>query len=139
MRPKQTPMRALCASVLALAAAPAAAETYLYDALGRLLVVVRDDGSQSTYTYDPADNRLTLVLAGASGGGCSAGVSLQGQSGGSNLSGGPGNDTLTGGVTGPDTMTGGACADRFAFPTVPYQPATVTDFTVGTDKIDVSA
>jgi YD repeat-containing protein len=42
-------------------AAPAHAETYEYDALGRLTKVTFDDGSTITYTYDENGNRVTVV------------------------------------------------------------------------------
>ena len=63
---------------------------------------------------------------------------LTGQSGGSNLAGGPGGDTLIASTSGPDTMTGGGGGDHFEFDTVPWQAATITDFTEGQDKLDVS-
>jgi Ca2+-binding RTX toxin-like protein len=67
-----------------------------------------------------------------------SGQVLTGQSGGSNLAGGSGDDTLIGGTSGPDTMTGAAGADHFQFNTVPWQGDTITDFTHGVDRIDVS-
>jgi Ca2+-binding RTX toxin-like protein len=66
-----------------------------------------------------------------------AGQTLQGQAGGSNLKGGAGDDTLIGGV-GPDTMTGAGGADHFVYQSAPWQGGQITDFTNGTDKIDVS-
>lgn len=63
---------------------------------------------------------------------------LTAQSGGSNLVGGSGDDTLNAG-TGPDTLTGAAGADRFVFHQLPWTAGHITDFTHGTDKIDMSA
>lgn len=68
----------------------------------------------------------------------SGGQVLRGQDGGSNLQGGSGDDTLIGG-SGPDTMTGGGGGDHFAWNAVPYSPGHVTDFTDGTDRLDLSA
>lgn len=42
-------------------AAPAHAETYEYDALGRLTKVTFDDGSTITYVYDENGNRVSVV------------------------------------------------------------------------------
>jgi YD repeat-containing protein len=42
----------------ALAGAGVATETYTYDALGRLRKVQSPDGTQATYDFDPAGNRL---------------------------------------------------------------------------------
>lgn len=41
-------------------------QTYSYDALGRLVSVVRSNGTSSTYAYDPAGNRSQVVLVGQS-------------------------------------------------------------------------
>jgi Ca2+-binding RTX toxin-like protein len=64
-------------------------------------------------------------------------VVLTAQSGGSNLTGGSGDDTLNAG-TGPDTLTGAGGADRFVFHQLPWNAGHITDFTHGTDKIDVA-
>jgi Ca2+-binding RTX toxin-like protein len=68
----------------------------------------------------------------------SGGQTLQAQDGGSTLVGGSGNDTLIG-AHGPDQMTGNAGADHFVFNEVPWQGAQITDFTPGTDKIDLTS
>jgi YD repeat-containing protein len=51
-----------------IGAAPASAQTvtYNYDALGRLIEVQRPDGSKTTYAYDAADNRTSVVSTAAS-------------------------------------------------------------------------
>lgn len=75
--------------------------------------------------------------------GDSKGNVLAGLDGNDKISGGGGNDTLVGGL-GRDIMSGGAGSDRFVFNAVPESgttPATrdvITDFTHGTDKIDLS-
>jgi hypothetical protein len=57
---------------------------------------------------------------------------------GSTLTGGAGADTLNA-SQGSDVLTGGAGADRFVWNKEPWSPADVTDFSVGTDKLDLSA
>ena len=62
------------------------------------------------------------------------------------LYGGSGSDTITGnanddriyGGVGADTLSGNAGADTFYYLTLADRGDTITDFTVGTDKIDVS-
>lgn len=56
-----------------LTAAPALASetiTYSYDALGRLIKAAHggsvNNGQQTTYTQDPADNRNNVTVGGAS-------------------------------------------------------------------------
>jgi len=67
-----------------------------------------------------------------------AGSVLTAQDGGSNLVGGAGDDTLIAGH-GPDTLTGAGGADVFRFGSVPWSAGHVTDFTPGTDQLDLSA
>ncbi len=67
---------------------------------------------------------------------------LNGGTGNDTLNGGAGNDTLSGGA-GKDVLTGGAGKDVFAFTNVTDSSGanqdTITDFTRGVDKIDLSA
>jgi hypothetical protein len=57
---------------------------------------------------------------------------------GDSLIGGAGNDTLNAGQ-GPDTLTGGAGGDAFVYARLPWNAGHATDFTVGTDRLDLSA
>ncbi len=71
---------------------------------------------------------------------------LNGRSGGDRLEGGAGNDKLTGGGgadvliggAGNDTLKGGGGADLFTFDAFGFGVDRITDFTNGTDKIDLS-
>lgn len=66
MRLRSVAMLTLGAGVLALAgAAPALADSYTYDALGRLVTVQTDNGSTITYTYDAAGNRTAMNVTGS--------------------------------------------------------------------------
>ena len=70
------------------------------------------------------------------------GCTLKGGGGRDTLVGGAGNDTLIGG-TGIDTLTGGGGADTFVFAAGDSSAASgqhdlITDFTSGTDQIDLS-
>lgn len=47
-----------------LVAGMAIADTYNYDALGRLTNVTRADGSTTTYVYDAAGNRTSTTTSG---------------------------------------------------------------------------
>jgi Ca2+-binding RTX toxin-like protein len=67
-----------------------------------------------------------------------AGLVLTSSKYGDVLTGGRSADTLTAGQ-GPDILTGGAGADVFVFKAVPWSAGHVTDFTVGQDKLDLSA
>jgi len=62
---------------------------------------------------------------------------IKGEKGADTISGGSGNDYLFGGI-GKDTLTGGTGTDYFYFDTAldgTYNVDTITDFTVGVDKI----
>jgi YD repeat-containing protein len=56
---------ALAGLVASLLGRTASAQTYTYDALGRLTQVTNSDGSTVTYSYDPAGNRTQVVRAAA--------------------------------------------------------------------------
>lgn len=63
MRKKLIRMIAACGGLLiVLGAGEAAADTYTYDALGRLTQVVTSSGVTITYAYDAADNRVTMTV-----------------------------------------------------------------------------
>src|SRR5262249_33348488 len=80
---------------------------------------------------------LTLIgTASQTGNGNSLNNILTSNDAGSKLSGGDGNDILIGGH-GADTLTGGAGTDIFQFDHVPASAGHVTDFTVGTDRLDL--
>jgi beta-glucanase (GH16 family) len=57
---------------------------------------------------------------------------------GSVLTGGAGADTLTASM-GNDTLAGGAGADSFVFAKEPWSPVHITDFQLGTDRLDLTA
>jgi hypothetical protein len=56
---------------------------------------------------------------------------------GSTVNGTAGDDTINA-SQGPDVLTGGAGADAFVWAAQPWSPAHVTDFAVGTDRLDLS-
>jgi hypothetical protein len=74
----------------------------------------------------------------AGGSGPASGQALTSNYPGSSLTGGAGADTLTA-SEGLDTLTGGGGADVFAFPKEPWAPIHIADFTLGTDRLDLSS
>jgi len=90
-------------------------------------------GGAGNDTLDGGNGNDTLL----GGGGTNT---LLGGAGNDTLIGGAGNDILSGG-TGNDTLTGGAGADTFIFTALDvktYTTDTITDFTRGQDKLDLS-
>jgi len=101
------------------------------------------DGSETGNDSIDGGNGADLVFAGAGADTVSGGNgadSIEGGAGDDTLSGGAGNDTLVGGA-GNDTLVGGAGSDIFVYRAASDSPAsdTITDFTQGPDKIDLSA
>jgi S-layer protein len=99
-----------------------------FDASG----VVGDDATDT-------DGNLAVVFASAN---VTAGavVTITGGAGNDLLAGSAANDTITGGA-GNDNLTGGAGTDTFVFGATALANGddTVTDFTSGTDRLDLSA
>ena len=121
-------------------------------------------GSTGTITFAGGGTKMTeLDMSGVSGataftasatntaaagftlkGGAKAST-LTGFTGADTIVGGAGKDTITGGV-GQDTLTGGAAADTFVFAANATgavvssltKPDTITDFTSGTDKLNIT-
>ena len=101
------------------------------------------DSVRSFVDWTLGANLENLTLLGTknlNGSGNSLNNTLTGNGGNNTFSGGTGNDFLDG-ASGNDTLTGGADADTFAF-TTPLNALrnidTVTDFSSGTDKIQLS-
>ena len=61
-----TVLLSLCCLLIILPAS-SYAETYSYDAAGRLTGVIYDDSSSIIYTYDAAGNRLSRIVAASAG------------------------------------------------------------------------
>jgi Ca2+-binding RTX toxin-like protein len=101
------------------------------------LVTTLDNVSPAGLTW--AEIGGSASSGGSGGGSGAAGQSLSGNDqSASNLTGGAGNDTLTAEHR-ADVLTGAGGADVFHFEVLPWSPGHVTDFTVGTDRLDLSA
>jgi Ca2+-binding RTX toxin-like protein len=87
-------------------------------------------------TVQTATATGVIVNDDAAGGGAGQVITSPGPN--STLSGGAGDDTINA-SQGGDVLTGGAGADRFAFANEPWSPDRITDFALGTDKLDLSA
>lgn len=102
------------AALLSAAASAAAAQTFGYDALGRLVSVTHASGS-AAYAYDDADNRTQLTVVGpapsqapvtlAAGPASSAGRGDEGDSGG-------GRATAAGSLVASELVVAGAATSR---------------------------
>jgi serralysin len=85
----------------------------------------------------PADLTASALLS-PSGASAPAGLVLTSTGYSSTLAGGGGADTLNAGQ-GPDVLTGGAGADHFVFGATPWNSGHITDFTPGSDVLDLRA
>ncbi|MFN7255206.1 MAG: bluetail domain-containing putative surface protein, partial [Microcystis sp.] len=100
------------------------------------------DTVQAAISYTLPNNVENLLLTGTgnlNGAGNGLNNQITGNSGNNNLNGAAGNDTLNG-AAGIDTLTGGTGTDIFIFQFSQSTSAAldrVTDFAIGTDKIDL--
>jgi Ca2+-binding RTX toxin-like protein len=85
----------------------------------------------------PAFN-VTVAAASASQAGGGQGEDIVSPGPGSTVTGTAGADTIHA-SQGPDVITGGGGADVIAFHDLPWNSGHITDFVVGTDKLDLSA
>ena len=115
-------------------------DTYVVDNVGDVVTEAAGAGTdtvQSSITYTLGANLENLILTGA------AAISGTGNDLNNVIKGNGANNTLTGGL-GSDTLTGGLGNDIFKYKTVadsafgPLNRDTITDFTLGVDKLDLS-
>ncbi len=120
-------------------------DTYTVNNAGDLVIEALNQGTdtvQASIAYTLANNVENLLLTGTvnlNGTGNGLNNQITGNSGNNNLNGAAGNDTLNG-AAGVDTLTGGTGTDIFIFQFGQSTSAAldrVTDFAIGTDKIDL--
>lgn len=63
MRNVRAVLFACCLALSASSPAFAGTDTFFYDALGRVIAVIHANGTSTSYTYDAAGNRKTVVTA----------------------------------------------------------------------------
>ncbi len=129
-------------------------DTYTVNNAGDLVIEALNQGTdtvQASISYTLPNNVENLLLTGTgnlNGAGNALNNQITGNSGNNNLNGAAGIDTLIGGAgndslngaAGRDTLTGGLGADIFIFQFGQSTAAArdrVTDFAIGTDKIDL--
>jgi Ca2+-binding RTX toxin-like protein len=112
-------------------------DALVYDSWAKigLLTSFGTDGSGRLYAMTVDGRLFRLTPTAATGDGADR---LSGGEGDDQLFGGYGSDTLDGGA-GTDVLSGGLSVDVFVYATVPTVAGRVTDFTVGSDKLDVAA
>ncbi len=120
-------------------------DTYTVNNAGDLVIEALNQGTdtvQASIAYTLPNNVENLVLTGTgnlNGTGNGLNNVITGNSGNNSLNGAAGNDTLNG-AAGIDTLTGGTGTDIFIFQFSQSTAAAldrVTDFAIGTDKIDL--
>lgn len=130
----------LCALGISAAAGANETITYSYDARGQLVRVVHNgsvnEGITTDYSYDQADNRLLVTVAGVPAplSGTQAADIIYGAAGNDTISGLGGNDWIYAYQGGADTLFGGDGNDVFLMGGA-YSAADVIDGGAGNDQL----